>query len=176
MTENAPLPAASVQPVKALAEKLNLDAPNVTGIVVHAGLIYGHDGPGTVANMIQGAVSRGAATYIGDGANTWTPVHVDDIIDLYVLALFMPVAGIFNAVSSTPFSFRDLVEAIGELTGAPAVSVSYETIAQNVEWLAQLMSSTNDAVGGKAQSTFRWTPSGVSLTEDVRAGSYTVPA
>ncbi|POH66026.1 hypothetical protein C3B60_09345 [Cryobacterium zongtaii] len=118
MTENAPLPAASVQPVKALAEKLNLDAPNVTGIVVHAGLIYGHDGPGTVANMIQGAVSRGAATYIGDGANTWTPVHVDDIVDLYVLALSMPVAGIFNAVSSTPFSFRDLVEAIGELTGA----------------------------------------------------------
>lgn len=174
-SEDATLPAASAQPVKAAAERVVLDAPGITPVVVRAGLVYGRGGSGLVTGLIGAAVRDGVATYIEDGANTWRPVHVDDLATLYLAALDRPVPGVYNAVGDSPFSFRELAEAIAELTGTQAVSIPLAVAAQQLGDYAHVLRSTSRLSAEKARATFGWTPAGVPLLDDVRSGSYRVP-
>lgn len=175
VTEDAVLPEVSAQPVKAQAERIVLGAPGITGIAVRAGLVFGRGGTGLVTGLIDAAVANGAATYIGDGANAWYPVHVDDLADLYVRAIEHPVAGVVNAVGSVPFTFRELAEAIGTLTGTPSVSVPLEVAEAEMGPAVRTLTTSTHFLATKARATYGWDPSERSLVEDVRNGSYTAP-
>jgi nucleoside-diphosphate-sugar epimerase len=175
VTEDAVLPEVSAQPVKAQAERIVLGAPGITGIAVRAGLVFGRGGTGLVTGLIDAAVANGAATYIGDGANAWYPVHVDDLADLYVRAIEHPVAGVVNAVGSVPFTFRELAEAIGDLTGTPSVSVPLEVAEAQMGPAVRTLTTSTHLLATKARATYGWDPSERSLVEDVRNGSYTAP-
>lgn len=176
VTEDAVLPEVSAQPVKAQAERIVLGAPGITGIAVRAGLVFGRGGTGLVTGLIDAAVANGAATYIGDGANAWYPVHVDDLADLYVRAIEHPVAGVVNAVGSVPFTFRELAEAIGELTGTPSISVPLEVAEAQMGPAVRTLTTSTHLLATKARATYGWDPSERSLVEDVRNGSYTAPS
>jgi nucleoside-diphosphate-sugar epimerase len=171
-TEDAALPAVSAQPVKVAAERLVLDAPGITGMVFRAGLIFGRGGTGLVTGLIGSAATNGVATYIGDGENSWLPVHVDDLAALYITAIGRPTPGIFNAVGNVRFTFRELAEAIGELTGTPTASVPAATAEAAFGPAARMLTTTSRLDSAKARATFGWEPSDRSLTDDVRAGSY----
>jgi nucleoside-diphosphate-sugar epimerase len=175
VTEDAVLPEVSAQPVKAQAERIVLGAPGITGIAVRAGLVFGRGGTGLVTGLIDAAVANGAATYIGDGANAWYPVHVDDLADLYVRAIEHPVAGVVNAVGSVPFTFRELAEAIGDLTSTPSVSVPLEVAEAQMGPAVRTLTTSTHLLATKARATYDWHPSERSLVEDVRNGSYTAP-
>jgi len=175
VTEDAVLPEVSAQPVKAQAERIVLGAPGITGIAVRAGLVFGRGGTGLVTGLIDAAVANGAATYIGDGANAWYPVHVDDLADLYVRAIEHPVAGVVNAVGSVPFTFRELAEAIGTLTGTPSVSVPLEVAEAQMGPAVRTLTTSTHLLATKARAAYGWDPSERSLVEDVRNGSYTAP-
>jgi nucleoside-diphosphate-sugar epimerase len=174
--EDATLPAVSAQPVKAQAEQVVLGAAGITPVVVRAGLVYGHGGSGLLTGLIDGAARTGAATYIEDGANAWWPVHVDDLADLYLRAVEHPAAGVFNAVGDDPFSFRELAEAIAELTGTRAVSIPFAAAEQQLGDYAHVLRSTSRQRADKARATFGWAPAGIPLLADVRAGSYRAPS
>lgn len=176
VTEDAVLPEVSAQPVKAQAERIVLGAPGITGIAVRAGLVFGRGGTGLVTGLIDAAVANGAATYIGDGANAWYPVHVDDLADLYVRAIEHPVAGVVNAVGSVPFTFRELAEAIGTLTGTPSISVPLEVAEAQMGPAVRTLTTSTHLLATKARATYGWDPSERSLVEDVRNGSYTAPS
>lgn len=175
-TEDAELPEVSAQPVKAQAERIVLDAPGITPIVVRAGLVYGRGGSGLITGLIASAAQTGVATYIEDGANTWSPVHVDDLAALYLAALARPVTGTYNAVGERPFSFRELAEAIAELTGAQPLSIAFEAAQQQLGPFAHVLRTTSTLRADKAWATFGWAPTGIPVLEDVRAGSYRAPA
>jgi nucleoside-diphosphate-sugar epimerase len=174
--EDAVLPEVSAQPVKVAAERIVLDAPGITPIVVRAGLVYGRGGSGLITGLIGSAAQTGAATYIDDGANTWHPVHVDDLAALYLAALEKPVAGVYNAAGQGGFSFRELAEAIAALTGARPVSIPFAAAEQQFGLFAHVLRSSSRLRADKARATFGWQPAGVPLLEDVRAGSYRAPA
>jgi nucleoside-diphosphate-sugar epimerase len=171
-TEDATLPAVSAQPVKVAAERLVLDAPAIAGMVFRAGLIFGRGGTGLVTGLIGAATANGASSYIGDGDNTWLPVHVDDLAALYVTAIGRPVPGVFNAVGTVRFSFRELAEAIGDLTGTPVASVPLAAAEGAFGPAARIMTTTSRLNATKARAAFGWVASERSLIEDVRAGSY----
>jgi nucleoside-diphosphate-sugar epimerase len=171
-SEDAELPAVSAQPVKAAAERIVLDAPGITPVVVRAGLVYGRGGSGLVTQLITGAAQSGAATFIGEGGNVWHPIHVDDLAALYLAALARPEAGVYNAVGDHPFTFRSLAEAIAELTGAQPVSVPFEAAQQRLGLYASVLSSHSTMSAQKARDTFGWAPVRVPLLDDVRAASY----
>jgi nucleoside-diphosphate-sugar epimerase len=171
-SEDAVLPEVGAQPVKAAAERLVLVEAGVTGIVVRAGLLFGRGGSGLVVGLIESARRTGTSIYVGDGRNTWLPVHVDDLADLYVSALERPVAGVVNAVGSVPFTFRALAEAIGDLTGTPVASVPLEVAEQTMGPMARVLTTTSRLNAAKAAATFGWAPAPRSLVDDVRSGSY----
>ena len=171
-TEEAVLHDPSTQPGKLAAERIVLAAPGVTGIVIRAGLIFGRGGTPLITGLIQAARSTGVSTYVDEGANTWMPVHVDELADLYLHALAAPSPGVFNAVGTVPFRFRELAEAIGELTETSAVSIPFAVAQQNFGPMAMVLTSTSKLNASKARATFGWEPAARSLLEDVRSGSY----
>jgi nucleoside-diphosphate-sugar epimerase len=175
-TEDAKLPEVSAQPVKVAAERIVLDASGIVGIVFRAGLIFGRGGSTLVTSLIDAAATNGVAAYIGDGDNSWLPVHVDDLAELYVKAIAQPAGGIFNAVGNVRFTFRELAEAIGELTGTAAVSVPIAAAEQAFGPMARVLTSNSRLTSVRARATFDWVPSDNSLAEDVRAGSYRIRA
>jgi nucleoside-diphosphate-sugar epimerase len=170
--EDAELPETSAQPVKVAAERIVGGVDGITGIVIRAGLIFGRGGSGLVTGLIQSATATGVASYIDEGTNSWMPIHVDDLADLYVKAIEQPVAGIFNAAGTVPFTFRELAEAIAELTGASPTSIPFSIAAERFGPSVHVLTSTGALVATKARTTFGWEPSARSLVEDVRTGSY----
>lgn len=170
--EDAELPAVSAQPFKAAGERIVLDAPGVTGVVIRAGLVYGRGGSGLVTGLIEAARTSGTAFYLGDGSNTWSAVHVDDVAELYAAVLERPVAGVYNAVGEVPFTFRELAGAIGELTGATPASVTLAQAEAAFGPAARILTTGGRMSAEKAQATFGWKPAGPGLIDEVRNGSY----
>jgi nucleoside-diphosphate-sugar epimerase len=170
--ENAELPEPGPQPFKLVGERLVREAAGLKGIVIRAGLIYGRGGSLLLTSLISAATQSGAATYIDAGDNEWTPVHVDDLARLYLAALEHPVAGVYNAAGPQRFSFRDLAEAIAELTGTTATSITAGQAESAMGPMAALLRSSAHIFSGKARDTFGWDTSGPALLDDVRSGSY----
>ncbi|MGW8351909.1 NAD-dependent epimerase/dehydratase family protein [Streptomyces wedmorensis] len=59
---------------------------DVRAVVIRPGIAYGHDG-GIPALMTGWAREHGTGRYVGPVATRWPMVHVDDLAELYVLAL-----------------------------------------------------------------------------------------
>src|SRR3954469_16063815 len=58
----------------------------IRSIVIRPAIVYGRGG-GIPAGFAESAQKDGAARYVGTGENRWPFVHVDDLADLYALAL-----------------------------------------------------------------------------------------
>lgn len=173
--EDAHLPDRSAQPVKRMAERIVLDAANITPIVIRAALVHGRGGSGLVTGLIGAAATTGAATYVGDGAQAWDAIHVDDLANLYLAALERPTRGVFNAKGKHRFTMRELAEAIGAITGAKSVSVPTERATDVLGPLALVLGAPGTLAGGKARETFDWAPARGSILDDIRTGSYREP-
>ncbi|MFH7029873.1 MAG: NAD-dependent epimerase/dehydratase family protein [Heteroscytonema crispum UTEX LB 1556] len=58
----------------------------VRTVVLPNGMVYGRGG-GVFTSWVQSAKQKGAAEVVGTGENYWAVIHVDDLADLYILAL-----------------------------------------------------------------------------------------
>ncbi|HEV2446314.1 MAG TPA: NAD-dependent epimerase/dehydratase family protein [Candidatus Sulfopaludibacter sp.] len=72
-------------------EQLVLQAQGIRGIVIRPAMVYGRGG-GIVASFVE-AAKKGVVQFVGAGENRWPFVHVDDLADLYLLALGAAAAG-----------------------------------------------------------------------------------
>jgi nucleoside-diphosphate-sugar epimerase len=172
--EDAELPEPGLLPSKLVGERLVREAAGLNGIIIRASLVYGRGGTLLLTSLIGAATRSGAATYIGSGDNEWTPVHADDLARLYLRALEHPVAGIYNASGPQQFTFRELAEAIADLTGTTATSITAEQAESAMGPMAALLQSSARTPSRKAHETFGWSTSGPALLDDVRSGSYQV--
>ncbi len=88
------------------------------GIVVRPGCVYGGAG-GLTGLWFQGAVEKKAAPIVGEGANRWAVVHLEDLADLYVRAAESAPSGeLFNAVDASRFTVREMASAAATAAGA----------------------------------------------------------
>lgn len=155
-------------------EQLVLDAHvhNVRTIVLRPPLVYGRGGSLQVPMMIEIARTTGAARYVGRGENRWSTVHVDDLADLYLLALNQSAAGELFHAASGEVRMRDLADAVGRLLNlGPAVSWS-QADAQRWGSYAGGLGSNSRITGAKAQQLLGWSPSRPAVLADVEQGSY----
>jgi nucleoside-diphosphate-sugar epimerase len=75
-------------------------------VVVMPGVVYGK-GSGLITQfLVEPGRDRHVVHYIGDGANHWSLVHVDDIAELYVLALSAPAGSVYAGVTETGVTGR----------------------------------------------------------------------
>ncbi|XVU23199.1 NAD-dependent epimerase/dehydratase family protein [Actinoplanes sp. CA-054009] len=156
----------SAQPHKVLGERAVLAAG---GTVLRVPLVHGRGGSGLIQGLMGAGRTQKVVPFIGDGKQVWSAVHVDDLADLFVLALGKPQPGrIFNAAPGDTFEIGQLARLIAERTGAAAVSLTLQQAPPQLGVLAR----SGGMDGVRARETFGWAPSGPSLLDDVRGEAY----
>ncbi|KAI8908722.1 hypothetical protein DFJ77DRAFT_421712, partial [Powellomyces hirtus] len=182
---------------------LPLDQPhrNVDVLVLEAGkrgkidtvivcppLIYGRGtGPfNTISQqvplMIRGALARGKAGYIGNGANIWSNVHVQDLAEFYVLLIESlwegkaPVGaeGYYFCENGTEHDFRTLAQKIAEelkkqggIGDGKADSVPEDQVEKVFGENAYMLLSGNSRSRADKARKLGWKPTQKGLYESV---------
>lgn len=152
----------------------------VNSCVVRPSLIYGQ-GLGLnrhsiqVPRMLNLALSKGKALHIGRGENIWSHLHIEDLVDLYLLMLEKAPPGSMFFAESGECSMRTVAEAISRLLGHGGKTEDWPMDSALVEWgiSAQATFASNSRVSAhKARTMLGWSPRGPQLIEDIENGSY----
>lgn len=141
-------------------------------------LIYGEGAvPGTASvqlpRLIRQAQKSGVMRHVGRGLNIWSNVHVDDVAELYRLALEKTPAGTFYFVESGEANFRDMTAALAQVMdlGEPQ---DWPLEAAIEEWGYEMASyglgSNSRVRGERARTLLGWQPRRTSVTEWIRTG------
>ncbi|WP_242891302.1 NAD-dependent epimerase/dehydratase family protein [Actinomadura litoris] len=148
----------------------------VRSVVLCNTLIYGH-GRGVARDSVQipllvrQAESTGIARHIGPGANIWSTVHVDDVVELYVRALEGAPAGSFYFVESGEASFKAITDAIaGALGQEPAQpwDIDSAIAAWGYEPAVYALGSNSRVRDAAARADLDWRPEHASVIDWIR--------
>lgn len=116
---------------------------------------------------------KGAAAYVGDGANRWAACHVSDVAKLYVLALDKGRRGErYNAVAEEGVSARRIAEVVGAGLGLPVRSVTPEEASAQLGWMALFATLDLSASSDITRQRLGWAPVGPDLIEDLEHMDY----
>jgi nucleoside-diphosphate-sugar epimerase len=156
------------------AERATLTAAGVRGIVVRPGNVWGYGGSVDVPKYIELARLNGVAPHWGAGGTTHGYVHLDDVVDLYRLAVARGrPGGIYHAVSEEA-SQRELALALGRMLGAGARTerVSLERMAELGGVRGVRLSINKRLSAERARAELGWSPKRLGVVADVEFGSY----
>ena len=165
--------------IKSERHALRLKNEGVRVIAIRlAPFVYGRGGKGFLWLQMRAAVTNGEALYIDQGAVRSSDVHVEDAARLYLLAAEKAKPGdVFNCTGSTNITYKELAEAIGEVTKVPARSISRAEAEKTLgPFLAQFFLLENRASSRKAKEQLKWQPKGADRLTDATKGSYVAVA
>ncbi len=155
-------------------EVLGYKSRGVRTIVIRPALVYGRGG--SIPNMIaQSAREMGAARYVGDGRNRWPFVDVDDLAQLYVLALEKaPPGSLYNAARGPSYRVHEVAEAasIGAGAKGKTQSTPLDEARKTMGAFADALVLDQQVSGEKAQKELGWSPRAASVLDDLKTGSY----
>ncbi|WIE76554.1 NAD-dependent epimerase/dehydratase family protein [Curtobacterium sp. MCSS17_007] len=137
--------------------------------IIAPGIVHGR-GAGIPAMFVGDGEHE--VRLVGDGSQRWTTVHVDDLGELYVLALHRAEQdGYVVAASGDNPTVREIAEAGAH--GSPVVPESAdESRARLGREFADALLLHQAASGAHARAALGWEPSGPTLLEDLAHGSY----
>ena len=173
--EDAPLDPAGIVAWRAAVERAVLDAAGrgIRPVVLRPGVVYGRGG-GTPRMFVSAGRKKGVVRYVGDGSQRWPLVHVDDLADLYLLALGAPAGTVLNAAGPS-LAARDVAEAAAAATGARTEAWPIEEARAAFGPFADAL-ALDQQVSAERARALGWNPSRPSVLEELRAGSYAAPA
>ena len=173
-----PIPARA--PRVALDRRVR-DASGLRTAVIAPSLIYGR-GHGVNPDSIQVpwlialAKKSGKPKHIGSGANVWSNVHIDDLVDLYMLALEKAPARAFYFAENGENSMREVCTAIGRMLGQAGGTQTMSIEEASAEWgegpANNTMGSNSRVRAVRAREELGWAPRGPSLIEEIEHGCY----
>lgn len=173
--ENTPVTIVLEKAARAALDKLIIDAAQrgVRSVILCNTMIYG-TGLGVSPDSVQipplvaQAQKNGIARYVGLGVNVWSNVHIQDVVELYLLALKNAAAGSFYFVENGEASYADIVTAIAKRLklGAPQSWPVEEAIK---EWgfghAVYSFGSNSRVTAAKARKELAWQPQHTSVFE-----------
>ncbi|MEJ2215026.1 MAG: NAD-dependent epimerase/dehydratase family protein [Gemmatimonadota bacterium] len=114
-TDNAPELVAW----RADHERFVLDAADdrLAAAVIRPGMVYGGHG-GAFGALFASAEQNGAAEFVGDGTNHWSPVYVGDVARLYRLVAETTARGIYHCAEDEAARVGNLAVAASRVTSA----------------------------------------------------------
>lgn len=170
-----PRPAALVQWRQAVEDRVREAARRgIRTVVIRPAIVYGRGG-GIPAGFVQSAREEGAARYVGTGENRWPFVHVDDLVDLYLLALERAPAGsLLLGVTGSAHAVREVAAAASRGAGAGGRTVGWplEEARQKLGAYADALALDQQASGRRAEELLGWRPHRPDVLEDMERGSY----
>ncbi|RZF31431.1 NAD-dependent epimerase/dehydratase family protein [Paraburkholderia sp. UYCP14C] len=169
-----PTPTAD-KAARVAIDQLVLDAAQrgVRSAVLCNTLIYGHGAVAGSASvqlprLVRQAQKSGVVRHVGSGGNIWSNVHIDDVAELYRLALDKTPAGTFYFVESGEASFRDMSAAIAR---AMKLDTPQDWPLEDAkqEWGYEMASyglgSNSRVRGERARKLLGWQPRRTSVIE-----------
>lgn len=141
-------------------------------VVVMPGLVYGRSG-GLVESFFAGSGrTAGAVPCIGDGSNRWALVHVDDIAELYVLALKAPAGAVYAGAGGQNLPLADITRAVSHAAGCPGSidSLSLEEAVRRMGPIAEAVALDQQFSGARARGELGWTPTRLDALADLARG------
>jgi nucleoside-diphosphate-sugar epimerase len=128
-------------------------------------LIYGHGAlprdSVQLPRLLKQARKSGIVRHVGRGLNIWSNVHIDDVVDLYLLALEKTAAGTFYFVESGEAAFRAMSNAIAQALQLPPAQ-DWPLEQAKEEWGDEMASyglgSNSRVRGQRARTLLGWTP------------------
>jgi nucleoside-diphosphate-sugar epimerase len=144
----------------------------IRSIVICPTMIYGR-GRGLQPDSDQlpklMALSKqlGAGVYFGKGLNRYSNVHIDDLVDLYVLALAKAPGGSFFFAENGDAAFKEIAESMSRSLGlnGKTVSLSVEDLARQHGDAAVYGVASNSLVSALNARRLGWSPRAPSLAE-----------
>ena len=164
LTEESPLAPPALTAWRGEREARVL-ASDVHAAVVAPAVVYGHGG-GIPAGVIAGSRDAdGVVTLVGSGAQHWSSVHVDDLAELYVLAIEQGATGVFIGASGANPTVRELGEAAGDAVRAESDDASRARLGAG---FADALLLDQRPTGEKARAVLGWSPSRASVLDELR--------
>lgn len=99
---------------------------NIHSTVIIPSLIYGY---GTGINkhsiqvpfLVKNSIDVGAVQIVGKGLNTWSNIHIDDLVNLYLSVAERAPPGAFYFAENGEAAFSDIAQAISERFSIPNI-------------------------------------------------------
>jgi len=142
----------------------------VRTIVICPSMVYGK-GRGLqpdsdqIPKLIGLSQKEGAGMYFGKGLNRYSNVHIDDLTNLYLLALEKAPGGSFFFAENGDHSFREIADMISQHLGfeGKTISVSIEHVIEYHGEFARLGVASNSLVKAVNARRLGWLPKEPSL-------------
>ena len=172
-----PKPAALVAWRQAVEERvLEAARRGVRSTVIRPAIVYGRGG-GIPSGFVDSARKEGSARFVGAGQNRWPFVHVEDLAELYLLALnHAPGGTLVLGVSGPSYPVRDVAAAASRGAGAGGRTQSWplEEARKTLGPYADALVLDQQASGKRAEVLLGWKPSRPDVLQDIEHGSYAV--
>lgn len=145
---------------------------DVRSAVLCHSLIYGHGrGPARdsvlIAALVDQARAAGVVQRVGAGRNIWSNVHIDDVADLYILALEGTPPGTFCFVENGEESLAVMTDAIATALGLPGPRPWDPDSPDNLwhpEFARHALGSNSRVRATRAHRLLGWSPRHHSIT------------
>jgi nucleoside-diphosphate-sugar epimerase len=141
-------------------------------VVVMPGLVYGRSGGLAQSFFVEPGRTAGAVPCIGDGSNHWALVHVDDIAELYVLALNAPAGSVYAGVSGQNLPLADVTRALSHAAGCSGRidSLTLEEAVRRMGPIAEAFALDQRFSGARARRELGWTPTRLDALAELAQG------
>lgn len=167
---------------RAAVDQLVFDAARqgVRAVVIRPSMIYG-EGRGArkesaqVPALIDNAKKSGIGLHIGPGENIWANVHIDDVPELYALALEKAPAGALYYAENGEEALKNVAASISRMLGFGGRTRNWSPQEAEAALGIRAHSSfgSNSRVRAKrARAELGWRPQGVSILEEIERGHY----
>jgi len=157
-------------------ERRVLDAKDMRGVVVVAGVAYG-DGGGGIPGLLLGSPRDDAGNLImlGSGRQHWPTVHVADLAEFFRRVLESDSArGDYIVADGLNPTVAELTEAAAVAVGAPGAVPGSDDEARGRlgDYFAEVLLLDQATEAARARDELGWHPAHPGLLDECRNGSY----
>ncbi|MBR7825980.1 NAD-dependent epimerase/dehydratase family protein [Actinospica sp. MGRD01-02] len=129
-------------------------------VIVQPGLLYGGDNRLIDHFFITPGKLNGAIPYIGNGANRWALVHVDDVATLYAAAISGKAGSVYIGVGEGHPTMKQVAEAAARGAGleGKTASITIEQARAQMGPVADAFALDQRLSAAKARRELGWAP------------------
>lgn len=147
-------------PIVAWRQAVETEILGRGGVVVRPGLVYG--GPNRLIDhfFTRPGRAQGAVPFIGDGANHWALVHVEDIASLYAAALKAAPGSVYAGVGGVDPTAREVASAVshGAGLGGRVSSFTLDEAREQMGPIADAFALDQQFTPARATKDLGWSP------------------
>jgi nucleoside-diphosphate-sugar epimerase len=172
--ETAPWDPPAIVAWRQPVEQAVLDRAGRGGrpVIVQPGLLYGGENRLIETFFTDPGRRAGRIGYIGDGANHWALVHLDDLAELYVAALRAEPGSVYVGVGGVNPTAKDVAVAVSHGAGlhGEVASITAEQAGLEMGPIAEAFALDQQLTPARARADLGWVPAHTDPLSELAKG------